>query len=174
MSQNLPAPPDQPDLITLASGEQLDARQSHAAVLSVTTNLTHKQIAEQVGYSDGSAVTRFLASDRGREGVEKALRQHIIADAVIGLKTLRTLAKSAKSELVRMQAADKLVERALGRVKDDRSQGGEPADTQRPAVSININLNTGTDMKDVTIEASDMKARPADSGFACGEGTVSE
>ena len=132
--------------ITLGDGIVLDERQTRAAAMAAQGEFTLEEIAEATGYSSASNVSRFLTSTRGREAVEVAVRQLFLADAVLGLNTLRKLAKSAKSELVRLQAADRLVERGLGPVPQGQQQASTPS-----SVSISINLG-GHEPSGITIE----------------------
>ena len=126
------------DLLTLPDGTELDARQAEAVRLRVTTNLTLEELAKAAGYASKSSINTFLRSDRGRAGVQHAIRQHLLEGARVGLTTMLDLATSARSENVRQLAAADLLDRAGYRASD------VPAATMSTGnreVSININLN---------------------------------
>ncbi len=132
--------PDVIENIVLADGVVLDQRQSAAILLHIETDMTQVQIAEQVGYCNQSALSGFLRSDRGREGVQLAIRQHLLDGARIGLQTMVKLARSAKSENVRQMAAADLLDRA-GFKPDEHGRG--PSHGAAREVNIQINMPSG-------------------------------
>tara|TARA_R100000655_G_scaffold98481_1_gene141873 strand:- start:327 stop:821 length:495 start_codon:yes stop_codon:yes gene_type:complete len=140
------------DLVTLPDGTELDHRQAEAVRLRVTTNLTLEELAREAGYASKSSVNTFLRSERGRAGVQHAIRQHLLEGARVGLITMLDLATNARSENVRQLAAADLLDRAGYRASD------EPAahvSTGNREVSININLNqsdTGIVIDEQTVE----------------------
>ena len=91
--------------LTLPDGEQLDARQSLAITLRATSTLNIDEIAKKCGYAGRSTCSHFLRSDRGKAGVQVAIRQHLLDGARVGLQTMVNLATSARSENVRQLAA---------------------------------------------------------------------
>lgn len=136
-----PAPLDIDEPYTLADGTQLDERQTRACILHATEDLTHEQIAHQAGYASGPACSRWLRSARGREGVELALRQHLLEGARIGLQQALWTVRKAKSERLRWEAAQDLMDRA-------QLKEAEPDDGSRRAGSLSININVNGDEHD--------------------------
>ena len=124
--------------MTLPDGEQLDARQTLAITLRATSTLDIDQIAKECGYAGRSTCSHFLRSDRGKAGLQVAIRQHLLDGARVGLQTMVRLATSAKSENVRQLAAADLLDRA--------GYSGESAavvsSTSNREVNISINLNS--------------------------------
>lgn len=132
-SYELASSDDETPLITGAQELGLNRQQEVAAYLAVTTDLTHAKIAERAGYSSGSGVTQFLNGQKGKQALRLASTEHVLQGAIIGLKTLISLAKSAKSENVRMLAAQDLVNRAqLSPVAD------KPQPNRQVSISINL------------------------------------
>lgn len=139
--------------ITLPDGHVLDARQSSAAFLRATEDMTLEQIAEQAGYASASACSTFLRSDKGKQGVRQALTQHLNEGARVGLQAMIRLAKGAKSENVRQLAAADLMDRAQLRLDaGEAGVGTGGAGGREVNISINLSGKTATDMKDVTID----------------------
>ena len=124
--------------ITLPDGEQLDARQSLAITLRATSTLNIDEIAKECGYAGRSTCSHFLRSDRGKAGVQVAIRQHLLDGARVGLQTMVNLATSARSENVRQLAAADLLDRA-GYTGEDAAVASS---TGNRDVNISINLNT--------------------------------
>lgn len=124
--------------MTLPDGDQLDQRQTLAITLRATSTLGIDEIAKECGYAGRSTCSHFLRSDRGKAGVQVAIRQHLLDGARVGLQTMVSLATSARSENVRQLAAADLLDRA--------GYTGETtaveASTGNRDVNISINLNT--------------------------------
>lgn len=125
--------------IILPDGIELDNRQTQAVMLRVTSTLSVEEIATQAGYASKSTLNAFLRSDRGRAGVQLAIRQHLLEGARVGLHTMLDLAKSARSENVRQLAAADLMDRAGYRASDAPAMAPSTGNRE---VSININLNS--------------------------------
>jgi len=126
------------DLMILPDGTELDERQAKAVELRVTTNLTLDELAKEAGYASKSSINTFLRSERGRAGVQYAIRQHLLEGARVGLSTMLDLATNARSENVRQLAAADLLDRAGYRASDAPVAH---MSTGHREVSININLN---------------------------------
>lgn len=130
----------------LPDGTELDQRQSLAILLRTTSTLDIDEIAERCGYSGRSTCSHFLRSDKGKAGVQLAVRQHLLDGARVGLQTMVSLATSARSENVRQMAAADLLDRAGYRASETEQQLG----TGNREVNISINLNS--EDTSVTIE----------------------
>lgn len=136
--------------VTLPTGEQLTAQQNVAATLSALTDLNNTQIAKLAGYSEGSAVFRFLHSELGAKGVRARLIQHTVRAGKIGLQETIRLATKAKSENVRQMAAAKLLD--IARIEAPAEQVVDAGKAEARSVNISINLAGAEPMRDVTIE----------------------
>ena len=147
--------------ITLQDGTVLDTRQALALQLRATTGLHIDAIAEQAGYSSRSTCSAFLRSDRGKMGLQVAIRQHLLDGARVGLQAMVKLATSAKSENVRQLAAADLLDRAGYKASDDAA----PVSTGNRDVNISINLASSNDLQQMIevregeIEGSGEKAQ---------------
>lgn len=133
--------PDEPqsDPIELDDGSTLTQQQQFAIELHVLYGASPKVIAERCNYNQGSAVSRWLHSTRGREAAKKLAFTHLQDGAIIGLRTMQDLAKNAKSEHVRMTAAADLMDRAGMRTDAGPALPGG----NRSGLSINISLGDG-------------------------------
>tara|TARA_B110000046_G_scaffold131333_1_gene137813 strand:+ start:274 stop:828 length:555 start_codon:yes stop_codon:yes gene_type:complete len=129
--------------ITLQDGTVLDTRQAMALQLRATTGLHIDDIAAQSGYSSRSTCSAFLRSDRGRQGLQVAIRQHLLDGARVGLQAMVKLATSAKSENVRQLAAADLLDRAGYKA----SEVSAPVTTGNRDVNISINLASSNDLQ---------------------------
>jgi len=125
--------------ITLPDGTELDARQTHAVMLRATSTLDIEDIAKQAGYSGRSTCSHFLRSNRGRAGLQVAIRQHLLDGARVGLQTMLNLATSARSENVRQLAAADLLDRAGYNSQEVQAASNDGSGRE---VNISINLNT--------------------------------
>lgn len=124
--------------MTLPDGDQLDQRQTLAITLRATSTLGIDEIAKECGYAGRSTCSHFLRSDRGKAGLQVAIRQHLLDGARVGLQTMVNLATSARSENVRQLAAADLLDRA-GYTGEDAAVASS---TGNRDVNISINLNT--------------------------------
>lgn len=124
--------------MTLPDGDQLDQRQTLAITLRATSTLNIDEIAKECGYAGRSTCSHFLRSDRGKAGLQVAIRQHLLDGARVGLQTMVNLATSARSENVRQLAAADLLDRA-GYTGEDAAVASS---TGNRDVNISINLNT--------------------------------
>jgi len=134
----LPAviPPDYIDItpIELESGHILSVKQSQAVALYVAEGWAVPDIATAVGYSAPSTLYAFFQRDTGREAILLATRRYLKEAAVLGLRTMVSLAKSARSENVRQMAAADLMDRAGLRETNGSSGGGQQ-------IQVNIDLS---------------------------------
>jgi hypothetical protein len=126
-------------IVTLDDGRSLDSRQSAAVLMHVRDGLKGSALAKAAGYSSEATVNGFLRSELGRMGVQAAARI-VLADAgAVGLQTVIKLAKGAKSEKVKLDAAELLMRGAGLITEDGQAKGGKlPAGT---GISISISLN---------------------------------
>jgi len=129
-------PPDYIDieLIELESGHVLSLKQTQAVVLYVVEGWAVQEIADAVGYTAASTVYQVLNRSTGREAILLATRRYLTDAAVLGLRTMVKLAKSAKSENVRQMAAADLMDRAGLRETNGSSGGGQQ-------IQVNIDLS---------------------------------
>ena len=139
--------------LTLPTGEELTPRQNQAITLKALTTLSNREIAERCGYAGPSVVWNLVNSEAGQRAYRLRLTQHTLIAAKIGLDRTIKLAQHARSENVQQLAAAKLLDIARLDVGMDLGQP-ERAQGSTRDISISINLAPGTDMKDVTVEAS--------------------
>ncbi len=153
-SPDLPASPDEAEIITLDDGHKLTAQQSLAVYLRVAHGMSTDEIAERCGYSTGSTVRQFLRRETGKRAVEIVARSHLLEAATLGLRTMMALASKARSENVRQLAAADLMDR-FG-LRNEDVQGGKRPGFGPREVSININVTQPSEPSDsearVTIE----------------------
>lgn len=138
--------PEEVERITLKDGTQLSDQASRAITLYVAEGYSAEQAAKAAGYANAATFRAMLNSERGKEGVGVAALQHLSAGAVIGLKTMITLAKGAKSETVRQLAAADLMNRAGLKAPE--------TDTHKRAGQFSINIAIGGEQQAVTIDAT--------------------
>jgi hypothetical protein len=155
---NLPNIPAELETITLPDGTELNERQTKAALLHATSDLSHEQIAEQAGYASRQGVSTFLQSKHGKLAVRAALIQHMQDAGRTGLQATINLAKSSRSETVRQLAAAKLVEWS-GIASELQAEQASLSNNGGRELNINIRVG-GESGEPATVETSVAKARP--------------
>lgn len=123
--------------ITLDDGTKLTQKQSIAVYLHVTTDLTLKEIAELAGYKDHAGVSVALRSKNGVAARELVQTEQMFRAGEIGLVVCLELARGARSEKVRLDAAVQLMDRAAA-ARPSVSGGARAS-----GVNIQINVDQG-------------------------------
>lgn len=128
----------EPQIVKLDDGRTLDPRQSAAVLLHVRDGLTGTALAKAAGYSSDQTVNGFLRSELGRLGVQAAARTVLAEAGAIGLQVVVKLAKGAKSEKVRLGAAELLMRGAGLIAEDGQGRAGRPQAGTGISISISM------------------------------------
>lgn len=118
---------------------RLNERQLRVVELAVTTNMTDREIAAEVGYKGGeegrASVWKTLRKAHVQEYMQRFMAAHMGTKlATKSLRVLEHLLDNGVSERVRMETAQDLLDRVGARTPDRREV------THRGGVSINIDL----------------------------------
>lgn len=128
------SPEKEPETNLLDTFELTDM-QRHFVRLYVERGGKARDAAENAGYATGGAASNLLSNPRINQAIQELTLLRITSLAPTALQTVLEMSRSARSEYVRLQAAQDLLDRA----------GFKPPDRVQHSVkgSMNINLNLG-------------------------------